>query len=158
MKKFAFRLQRLLDIREAREKEIKNELAALLNIQNMERMKQEEYRNRMDAEQRKFNEKLRAGKFSYLDSVMYERFIEFGNKVIQAAQERIDGMEYEISKVRERLVEASRERKVVERLKERKYEEFMYEYNREVAKENEDATQKMYIRKLRQSIQGGEHA
>ncbi len=158
MKKFAFRLQRLLDIREAREKEIKNELAALLNIQNMERMKQEEYRNRMDAEQRKFNEKLRAGKFSYLDSMMYERFIEFGNKVIQAAQERIDGMEYEISKVRERLVEASRERKVVERLKERKYEEFMYEYNREVAKENDDANQKMYIRRLRQSIQGGEHA
>jgi flagellar FliJ protein len=157
MKKFAFRLQRLLDIREAREKEIKYELAALLNIQNMERMKQEEYRNRMDAEQRKFNEKLRAGKFSYLDSVMYERFIEFGNKVIQAAQERIDGMEYEISKVRERLVEASRERKVVERLKERKYEEFMYEYTARSPRRTTTRTRRCTY-EAASIIQGGEHA
>ncbi|HON77964.1 MAG TPA: flagellar export protein FliJ [Spirochaetota bacterium] len=153
MKKFQFKLQKLLDIREAREKEVKNELAALLNIQNAERMKQEEYRRKMAEERAKFTVKLKSGKFSYAESMMFERFVEFANKVIDAAQDRIDSMEGEISRVRAKLVEASREKKVVERLKERQWEEYQYEVNREIAKENDDANQKLYVRKLLQSMQ-----
>lgn len=153
MKKFQFKLQKLLDIREAREKEVKNELAALLNIQNAERMKQEEYRRKMAGEREKFTAKLKSGKFSYAESLMFERFIEFANMVIKAAQDRIDSMEGEISRVRMKLVEASREKKVVERLKERQWEEYQYEVNREIAKENDDANQKLYVRKLLQSMQ-----
>ncbi|HPJ38255.1 MAG TPA: flagellar export protein FliJ [Spirochaetota bacterium] len=153
MKKFQFKLQKLLDIREAREKEVKNELAALLNIQNAERMKQEEYRRKMAEERAKFTVKLKSGKFSYAESMMFERFVEFANKVIDAAQDRIDSMEGEISRVRVKLVEASREKKVVERLKERQWEEYQYEVNREIAKENDDANQKLYVRKLLQSMQ-----
>jgi flagellar FliJ protein len=153
MKKYQFKLQKLLDIREAREKEVKNELAALLNIQNAERMKQEEYRRKMDVERAKFSGKLKSGKFTYSESVMFERYIEFANKVIDAAQDRIDSMEGEISRVRMKLVEASREKKVVERLKERQWEEYQYEVNREIAKENDDANQKLYVRKMLQSMQ-----
>ena len=36
----------------------------------------------------------------------------------------------------------------VEKLKDRKYEEFEYEYNREQAKENDDMNQKLYHRKI----------
>ena len=153
MKKFQFKLQKLLDIREAREKEVKNELAALLNIQNAERMKQEEYRRKMAEEREKFTVKLKSGKFSYAESMMFERYVEFANKVIDAAQDRIDSMEGEIGRVRMKLVEASREKKVVERLKERQWEEYQYEVNREIAKENDDANQKLYVRKMLQSMQ-----
>lgn len=148
MNKFKFKLQTLLDLREAREKEIKNELAALLSIQNLERMKQEEYRNKIAAEREKFVRKMREGRFSYGESMMFERFVEFGHRVIEVAQQKIDGMEGEISKVRERLVEASRDKKVVEKLRERKMSEYMYELNREAAKEIDDANQKIYVRKL----------
>lgn len=48
MKSFKFRLQRLLDIREAKEKNIKNELAAILTVQNRERLKQEHYRKSVE--------------------------------------------------------------------------------------------------------------
>ncbi|HQO01057.1 MAG TPA: flagellar export protein FliJ [Spirochaetota bacterium] len=153
MKRYQFKLQKLLDIRETREKEVKNELAALLNIQNAERMKQEEYRRKIAVEREKFTFKLKSGKFTYSESAMFERYVDFANKVIDAAQDRIDSMEGEISRVRLKLVEASREKKVVERLKERQWEEYQYEVNREIAKENDDANQKLYVRKMLQSMQ-----
>jgi flagellar FliJ protein len=147
MKKFSFKLQKLLELRAARAREVHNALAALLGIQNRERMKQEEYRRRIEREQEKFTATLKEGRFTYMESVMFERFVDFAGKVIISAQERIDGMEEEIGRVRTRLVEASRERKVVERLRERRYEEYLYELNREIAKENDDVNQKIYIRK-----------
>ena len=47
MKKFQFRLQKLLDIREARENEIKNELMKVLAQQNKERVFQDKLRNKI---------------------------------------------------------------------------------------------------------------
>ena len=84
---------------------------------------------------------------SYSAASAFERYIDFAHKVIRDQQERIEAMEPEINKVRDRLVEASRERKVVEKLKERRWNEFMYEYNREVAKENDDTNQKIFVKK-----------
>ena len=43
------------------------------------------------------------------------------------------------------LMEASKERKVVERLKERKKEEYMYEVNKEIANENDDIFRDSYL-------------
>ncbi|MCX7679546.1 MAG: flagellar export protein FliJ [Spirochaetes bacterium] len=152
MKKFVFKLQTLLDIREAKEREVKNELAALLAIQNRERAKQDEYRKKIEDEQLRFANSMREGKFSYYEAIAFERFVEFGHKVIEAAQMRIDSMEEEINKVRVRLVEASRERKVVEKLKERKRNKYLYDLNREINKEHDDANQKMHVRKLRENL------
>jgi len=147
MKSFKFRLQRLLDIREARERDIKNELAAILTVQNRERLKQEKYRRSVEEQHAKFAGLIKAGRYSYSAASAFERYIDFAYKVIRDQQERIEAMEPEINKVRDRLVEASRERKVVEKLKERRWNEFMYEYNREVAKENDDTNQKIFVKK-----------
>lgn len=147
MKSFKFRLQRLLDIREARERDIKNELAAILTVQNRERLKQEKYRRSVEEQHAKFAGLIKAGRYSYSAASAFERYIDFAHKVIRDQQERIEAMEPEINKVRDRLVEASRERKVVEKLKERRWNEFMYEYNREVAKENDDTNQKIFVKK-----------
>ncbi|HPB84015.1 MAG TPA: flagellar FliJ family protein, partial [Spirochaetota bacterium] len=110
-------------------------------------------RRKIAVEREKFTFKLKSGKFTYSESAMFERYVDFANKVIDAAQDRIDSMEGEISRVRLKLVEASREKKVVERLKERQWEEYQYEVNREIAKENDDANQKLYVRKMLQSMQ-----
>ena len=147
MKSFKFRLQRLLDIREARERDIKNELAAILTVQNRERLKQEKYRRSVEEQHAKFAGLIKAGRYSYSAASAFERYIDFAHKVIRDQQERIEAMEPEINKVRDRLVEASRERKAVEKLKERRWNEFMYEYNREVAKENDDTNQKIFVKK-----------
>lgn len=148
MRRFQFKLQTLLDIRMAREKEIQNELSRLINIQNLERIKQEDYRRRIATEHEKFNRKIKDGEYSYSVALMFERFVDFANRVIANAQNRIESMEPEIQSVRERLLEASKERKVIEKLKEKRWEEYLYELNRETQKENDDINQKMYVQRV----------
>ncbi|HDP80388.1 MAG TPA: flagellar export protein FliJ [Spirochaetes bacterium] len=154
MKKFKFRLQALLDIREAKEKEVQNELSRVVALQNRERAVQEEYRGRLAEQRGKYAERLRGGGFAPSDIMMYERYIEFAHRVIERQQEKIEAMEPEIKKVRERLVEAARERRVVEKLKEKKWNEYLYELNRETARENDDMNQKLYGRQLRSLTEG----
>jgi flagellar protein FliJ len=147
MKKFQFNLHKLLDIREAKEKQIKNELAELVNIQNIERNKQFDLRQRMADRKKILKATMERKTFSYNEVIMYERFTDTANKAINIAETKIQQMEPAIQKVRERLIEASREKKVVEKLKERKFKEYLYKLNREIAKENDDMNQKIYLKK-----------
>ena len=147
MKRFQFKLQTLLEIRMAKEKEIQSELSRLINIQNIERIKQEEFRSKIAEEHNKFNNKIKDGKYSYSEALMFERFVDFANKVIVNAQDKIDSMEPEIHNVREKLLEATKEKKVIEKLKEKRWKEYQYEFNREIQKEQDDMNQKMYLRR-----------
>ena len=148
MKRFEFKLQKLLELRAIKEKEIQGELAQILGIQNRERLRQKEYREKVLGEKDKYREKVLSGKYSYMDALMFERFVEFADRVIALSQDKIDSMEPEIAKIRERLIEASRERKVIEKLKEKRWNEYVYEMNREIGKENDDMNQKIHQRKM----------
>jgi flagellar FliJ protein len=144
MKRFKFNLQTLLNIREARERQIQNELAQIVRIQNIERARQDELRRRIGEQQSLFGNRLRRGACSADEAIMFERFVDVSLRAIDAAGDRIQRMEPQIREVRARLVEASRARKVVERLRERKRAEYDYELNRELAKENDEMNQKIY--------------
>ena len=145
MKKFEFKLQALLKIREAKEKEIKNELAKLMQVQNLERTKQESLRRGIEEQKQKYHEKFLKEAYSSGEVLMFERFIDVSYRAIEGAEIKIQEMEPAINEVRQRLIEASKERKVVEKLKERKLEEYNYEYDREIAKESDDMNQKIYL-------------
>jgi len=146
MKKFNFKLQRLLDLREMKEEQVKNELAKLVAIQNVERARQQEYRQKIQKNYQLLSNRMRQGNFSYKEAMMCERYVDVAHKAILNSQDKIDQMEPEIQQVRERLIEASREKKVVEKLKERKWEDFLYEYNKEMAKEIDDMNQQLHQR------------
>jgi len=146
MKKFNFKLQRLLDLREMKEEQVKNELAKLVAIQNIERSKQQEFREKIRENYIHLSNRMRQGNFSYKEAMMCERYVDVAHRAIEKSQDIIEQMEPEIQKVRERLIEASRERKVVEKLKERKWEDYLYEYNREMAKEIDDMNQQLHQR------------
>ncbi len=148
MKKFHFTLQRLLDIREARETEIKHELMKVLSLQNQERVLQDQLRNKIKQFEVQQSEKMKKGFFSAEEVLMLMRYSDVSRKAIIESQRRIDELQPEVDRIRERLVAASRDKKVVEKLKDRKFEEFEYEYNREQAKENDDMNQKLYHRKI----------
>ena len=60
-------------------------------------------------------------------------------------------MEPQIQEVRNRLIEVSRERKVVEKLRDRKRTQHAYEVNRELGKENDETNQKIYAMKKKES-------
>ncbi len=144
MKKFKFKLQTLLNIRQAREREIQYELARIVSLQNRERALQEELRRRIDEQKSLFGVRLRKGAYSGSEAILFERFVDVSLRAINTAEEKIKGMEPEIIEVRGRLIEASRARKVVEKLRERKRELYNYELNRELAKEMDEMNQKIY--------------
>jgi flagellar protein FliJ len=148
MKKFRFRLQKLLDIREAKETEIKHELMKILSIQNKERVLQDELNVKINQYETRYSERIRKGALSVSELISIMRYADVSRKAIIESQKRIEKLEPEVRKIREKLVIASREKKVVEKLKERKLEEFNYEFNRDQAKENDDMNQKIYQRKL----------
>ncbi|MCU0821584.1 MAG: hypothetical protein MUC95_03810, partial [Spirochaetes bacterium] len=85
MKKFEFRLQTLLDIREASEKKIKNELAVLLNKQNAVKLRQRTFRERILTERENFGKKMRGKQIAYQDIVMFERFTDSTTRAIELA-------------------------------------------------------------------------
>ena len=147
MKKFSFRLQKLLDMREARENEIRNELMKVLGLQNKERVLQDDLRKRIGTLEAAYRERIAKGVFVPDEAMSVMRFSDVSRKAIDEAEKRIQMLEPEVQRVREKLVQASREKKVVEKLKERKYEEFMYEFNREINKENDDMNQKIHRRR-----------
>ncbi|OHD63996.1 MAG: flagellar export protein FliJ [Spirochaetes bacterium RBG_13_51_14] len=151
MKKFKFRLQTLLNIREAREREIQHELAAILRVQNREREKQEELRRRIEEQKTLFGDKLRRGAYSSSEAILFERFVDVSLRAIDTAEERIKSMEPQIQEVRKRLIEASRARKVVEKLKERKLAQHNYEVNKEINKEIDEMNQKLFQMRKRES-------
>jgi len=148
MKKFRFTLQRLLDIREARETEIKNELMKVLGLQNKERILQDELRDKISRYEVQYSERLKKGSFSAEEIMSLMRYSDVSRKAIIESQRRIENLQPEVDRIRERLVIASRDKKIVEKLKDRKHEEYEYEYAREQAKENDDMNQKLYHRKL----------
>jgi flagellar FliJ protein len=147
MKKFEFQLQRLLDMREAKEMEVKNELAAVVGRQNAERAKQDDLRNTIKTLGSKLREEWRAGKVDSATALLYGRYEDQAMRAIESAGKKITALEPEVNAVRVRLVEASKEKKVVEKLKERKLEEYNLEFNRQMAKENDDINQKIYLRR-----------
>jgi flagellar FliJ protein len=148
MKKFQFRLQKLLDIREARENEIKNELMKVLALQNKERVFQDELSNKIQLYESGYRDMQKRGAFKPEDALAVMRFADISRRAINEAERRIEKLEPEAQKIRERLIVASRDKKIVEKLKERKFEEYNYELNKEIAKENDDMNQKIYHKKL----------
>lgn len=148
MKKFKFSLQKLLDIREAKETEIKNELMKILSFQNKERVLQDELRTNIGRYEGLYSEKIKKGQFHPDEIMSIMRYTDVARKAIVEAERRIESFQPEVDRVREKLVSASRDKKIVEKLKERKHEEYDYEFNKEIANENDDMNQKLYHRKL----------
>ena len=147
MKKFRFRLQTLLDIREAREQEIQNELAGILGIQNRERARQYQLRQGIDEQSNRFRQKISSGKYTVNEAMLFERFMDVSYRAIDTAEDRVQSMEPVVQEIRERLVAASREKKVVEKLRQRKLDEYNYNMNREITKEYDDMNQRLYQKK-----------
>ncbi len=151
MKKFKFKLQTLMDIRKAKEREIQYELAKIVSVQNIERAKQEELRRRIEEQKSIFGGRLRTGAYSANEAILFERFVDVSLRAIGTAEDRIRSMEPQIAEIRQKLIEASRALKVVEKLKERKKRIYDYELNRELTKENDEMNQKIYSARKRES-------
>lgn len=146
MKKFQFKLQKLLDLRFVREREVEMRLAKVIAAQNVHVQKKNDMLQKIEAQRLYLTGKMQSGKFSYMEAMQAERYIDYAEKVVAFSKQMIAEMEPAVNKVRAELIEAQKQRKIVEKLKEKSYEEYLYEYQQAEAKEMDDANQKLYIR------------
>ena len=148
MKRFHFRLEKLLDAKAAKEKEIQHELAKAVGEQNVFRTKQTEYRMRVEDQKEEFHKRFVNKNVNFSELEMFHRFEVFAAKVISDSQAKIDSLEPAISRIRARLAVASQERRTIEKLKERRFKDWQYKANRAEDRESDDMNQKIYVRRM----------
>ena len=132
MNRFRFRLQSVLRFRDAQEESKKREFGATLGHLKHEEARYNNIVNDIDRHD-DLREKSGKGKIltrNLISNFYYSRFLERKKsdqlKTIEKAQEAVD-------EKRAELVEATKKKKTLERLKERRLEE----YNKEVIKEEQ---------------------
>ncbi len=119
MKKFRFRLQKVLDTRESAEREAQRLMADALRILNELEIRKKEIEDELNTvlkEQKSlFNGGTSAGK-----AMQHHRWQRELQKQLRVQEEKCLEAEQVVAKRRAELLEASRERKVLEKLKEKK--------------------------------------
>jgi len=141
-KKFSYRLETFLNLKTFKVKEIEENIQKVLY-----------YRTQTEEEIRKNQEYLsmlnnnRNGHFKAIE-------IQALNYHKEAVKEEIENLRSQLSRIieienilRQRLVEAMKEEKVLQKLKERQFEAYMYEVNREETKLLDEITVQKEIRK-----------
>ncbi len=132
MKRFHFRLEKLLTVRRHREEKLEIELAKavsrVLSIENEINFRKTERSRVFGADAAgELEYEMIKGRYIFR---MEKEISDFSKKLKKAQQER------ELSK--EKFLEASRERKVLDKLKDRKQAEFYHEQKIEEIKESDD--------------------
>lgn len=143
MKKFTFRLEKVLELRLYKEKEIEMRLAAkeaeCAALENL-------ILSLMLKKRTSFEGRTRAG----LDVdllLSYEKFDRRMEREIDENQKILAQRTIERDEIQKDFLEAQKKRKILDRLKDRKYEAFRLEYNRHESKRVDDLNTSAYIRK-----------
>ncbi|MFW6365892.1 MAG: flagellar export protein FliJ [Spirochaetota bacterium] len=144
MKKFSFRLEKLLDIRKAQEREIQHELAHEVAKENVLIRKQTSLRENVARQQAIFHDEMKNHRDTVSVLQSLHRYMSYADSVIADSQRKIDSMQPKINEIRARLADAVKERRKIEKLKERKLEEWKYMVKREEEKELDEMNMKIF--------------
>jgi len=126
MKKFSFPLQLLLDYREKKEDRLKKELAQIKRRlekerKNLAQLQLDSMTNMRELKKKHQSEKVEIALillyYSYLDKLIYQ---------IKKQSEIVVNISREMEEKRKQVIEASRGKKIIEKLKERKWIEFSH--------------------------------
>lgn len=146
MKKFKYRLEALLKMCEHIEKEKQKELA--VSEHKVIRQKDQLYSidhkksNTLQGEDNK-----KQGSFTVVDLLMYTRFIQKLKKDTVLGNEMLKVLENEAGEKRDALLEASRERKKYETLKDKQQGAYYDDINKTLDKENDEIALTVYRQK-----------
>jgi flagellar protein FliJ len=126
MAKFIFKLQPLLNIKEQMEEQLKNELGKA--IQKLEAEKQVYRKLEEQREECIFNAGSEASQGVRVDKLKdYSSYITFLKKKMEKQKENINLVQKNVDNYREQLIRVVQEKEMLEKLKEKKYREFLDE-------------------------------
>lgn len=124
MKKFAFRMQRILDIKIKTEDLLKQELGRLMQRKKSHEDVKSYFEKQMDAE---FDSIRNTKSFNSEEQIMEENYIQSLKNDIYKQKLVIKDYENKIDKKRAEILENRKEIKVLESLKDKQKEQYMYE-------------------------------
>lgn len=148
MRKFQYRLQKVLDFRQRKEDKLKSELAAAIRTRDAEVAALSALSEKRGKAQKALEGHLRNGDIAE---------IQFANQFIENLARKIDTQNaivakanQEVEVIRNQLTVAAKERKIMEKHKEKKHEEWKEEEKRLEAKWMDEMATTIYHSKQRQ--------
>lgn len=123
MKKFKFRFETVLRVKEKKEEQLKREFMQLIALKiRQENLLKEIEKEKQKITKEKFNEKQSGTDIQTL--IYYEEYSNFLRKEIDLTEKKIKELQEKADIKREELIEASKQRKIFERLKQSDFNEF----------------------------------
>ncbi|GHV20298.1 hypothetical protein FACS189425_10950 [Clostridia bacterium] len=138
MKKFRFTLQSLLGVKVSLEKQKTAELAEQSRIVRMLEDELADIKRRLNNSVAEFNRKMEQGGVPQGDAVSYSGGFRAARDHLAEQLKRITRAEKVREKLQKELTELMGERKMLEKIRERQYEEYLTEAAREDAKTMDD--------------------
>ncbi len=129
---FNFKLEKVLNYKETVENEKKTKFAQIKQRLHKEELLLDDYYKQKKSiieEKNSFNENIKAGEL-----YLYNLYIDTINKKIERQKSIILKTKEELNKAKDEMLNAVKEKKIFEKLKENKYEEFISEQEKEEEK------------------------
>jgi flagellar FliJ protein len=146
MPRFKFRFEKILSYRGHQEKQKQRELAA---VRKMEQEQSDKITgiltDRSAAQQNELD--ILTGSIRPTQLTLYSRYFLKLRQMEVTGREMLRQIGFEAEKRRQALVEATRQKKIYEKLRERHLERFTHEYNLTLQKENDEMGQQTFLRK-----------
>ncbi len=136
MAKFLFKLQPVLNLKQQQEENKKNELGKAVQMLEAEKHRLAELENSLAAAVEEFNEKTR--KTTVHKLIEFNDYLSVLNSKIKSQKENVNNAASYVDKVREELLTAVKERKILEKLKEKKHDEYLIEQKKLEQKTNDE--------------------
>jgi len=151
MKKFTFRLQAKMNINSWQKQEARQEYLAAVRREdealkqlNKIKLKAQQVKNQMKS--------LDHGEFLPAQLAMLDNYLSVLNAQQDAQQKKVELLHQETEKVRRRLLEISREGKMLEKLKARGWQQYQQELLRTEQRELDEVSGVSYFRKTNPDI------
>jgi flagellar FliJ protein len=147
MAKFRFKLQAVLNIKEQTEDNLKNELGKALRKLEKEKEILKGIENERDKYIERFN--VQSGKGIVVEKLKeYTIYISHLRNRMERQKDNINLAHKNVDNYREQLVKVVQERKILEKLKEKKYQEFLKEQLMEEQKLADEMVSYKYFNRL----------
>jgi flagellar protein FliJ len=149
MKRFHYRLEPLLRIKSHHEKQRQKEHATAL----MQVLRQKEHLTEIEADRQTTIDHQRAisgGSVSAYRLQVATRYLLKLKRDTLTGEELLKGLERETERRRLRLLDATKEKKIFEKLKERQRDQFIAEFERAEMKELDEIATRAYVGRHRQ--------
>jgi flagellar FliJ protein len=138
MAKFHYKLQPLLRVKSQQEDNQKNELGKA--VRKLEREKAVLKKLEKEEEEliNEFNEKSKKSTVEKL--IKFNEYLSYLNSRIKQQKENVNCAARNVDKVREELIRIVKERKILDNLKDRKYEQYLIEEQKQEQRLNDEIT------------------